>query len=57
MAAEVSNGRLLRVLPRYRLMGGGLFIVWPTRTMVPARVGVVREFLARELASLKGEGI
>jgi DNA-binding transcriptional LysR family regulator len=50
--AEVKQGRLVRVLPRYGLPGGGLFIVWPSRTLVPARVAAVRELLAAELAAL-----
>ena len=50
--ADVAAGRLVRVLPRYRLTGGGLYLVWPSRTLVPARVVAVRELLAEELGRL-----
>lgn len=53
-AAEVNDGRLVRVLPRYGLPGAGLYLVWPSRTLVPARVAAVRELLAVELAALIG---
>jgi DNA-binding transcriptional LysR family regulator len=49
---ELADGRLVRVLPRYSLPGGGLYIVWPSRALVPARVAAVRELLAQELAAL-----
>jgi len=38
MADDVKAGRLVRVLPRYGLPGGGLYIVWPSRALVPARL-------------------
>jgi DNA-binding transcriptional LysR family regulator len=49
---ELADGRLVRVLPRHGLPGGGLHIVWPSRTLVPARVAAVRELLAQELAAI-----
>jgi len=52
VAADVRGGRLARVLPRHGLQGGGLYLVWPSRTLVPARVVAVREILAAELAAL-----
>jgi len=52
VAADVRAGRLVRVLPRYRLAGGGLFLLWPSRTLVPPRVVAVRELLAEELGKL-----
>lgn len=51
-AEDVAAGRLVRVLPRYGLPGGGLYLVWPSRVLVPARVAAVRELLAQELARL-----
>jgi len=53
VSGDVANGSLVRVLPRYGFEGGGLFIVWPSRTLVPARVVAVREFLIEELARLQ----
>jgi DNA-binding transcriptional LysR family regulator len=47
---QVARRELVRVLPRYGLQGGGLYLVWPSRTLVPARVVAVREMLAEELA-------
>ena len=52
MDPDVKAGRLLRVLPRYGLTGGGLYLVWPSRTLVPPRVVAVRELLAAELTRL-----
>ncbi|HVU23889.1 MAG TPA: hypothetical protein VHE13_07165 [Opitutus sp.] len=31
--------------------GGGVYLVWPSRTLVPARVVAVRDFLADALAA------
>jgi DNA-binding transcriptional LysR family regulator len=50
--ADVTARRLVRLLPRYGLRGGGLYLLWPSRTLVPARVAAVRELLAEELARL-----
>jgi DNA-binding transcriptional LysR family regulator len=52
MAADVKAGRLVRVLPRHRVEGGGLYLLWPSRTLVPPRVVAVRELLAEELGKL-----
>jgi DNA-binding transcriptional LysR family regulator len=52
VVSDVEAGRLVRVLPRYGFEGGGLYLVWPTRTLVPARVVAVREILATELTRL-----
>jgi len=54
--ADLRSGRLVRVLPRYGFEGGGLYLVWPSRTLVPARVVAVREILAAELDRLIKEG-
>jgi DNA-binding transcriptional LysR family regulator len=48
----VSAGRLTRVLPRYGHQGGGVYLVWPSQKLVPARVVAVREMLANELEEL-----
>jgi hypothetical protein len=42
------------VLPRYSVAGGGMFLVWPSQRLVPARVVAVREMLAAELSQLYG---
>jgi DNA-binding transcriptional LysR family regulator len=51
-AQDVAAGRLVRVLPRHAFRGGGLYLVWPARTLVPARVVAVRELLTEELTRL-----
>jgi DNA-binding transcriptional LysR family regulator len=48
--ADVAAKRLVRLFPRHAFRGGGLHILWPSRTLVPARVAAVRELLAEELA-------
>jgi DNA-binding transcriptional LysR family regulator len=50
VAPDVAAGRLVRVLPRHGLQGGGLYLVWPSRSLVPARVVAVREFLTEALS-------
>lgn len=52
--AELKARRLVRVLPRYSVAGGGMFLVWPSQRLVPARVVAVREMLAAELSQLYG---
>lgn len=44
-----ESGQLVRVLPRYRGGGGGIYVVWPSRKLVPARVAAARELLIEEL--------
>jgi hypothetical protein len=48
----VRAKQLVRVLPRYSYVGGGLYVVWPSQTLVPARVVVVRDFLIAELRKI-----
>jgi DNA-binding transcriptional LysR family regulator len=43
---------LVRVLPRYSFAGGGLYVMWPSQKLVPARVTAVREALIAELSTL-----
>jgi DNA-binding transcriptional LysR family regulator len=50
--AAVEEGRLVRVLPRFGVVGGGRYVVWPSQKLVPARVIAVREMLIEELAHL-----
>ena len=50
VAADVAAKRLVRVLPRFRLGGAGLYLLWPSRRLVPARVAAVRDFLIEELS-------
>ncbi|HEY3500129.1 MAG TPA: LysR family transcriptional regulator, partial [Polyangiaceae bacterium] len=46
----VRASRLVRVLPRWGIVGGGLYLVWPSQKLVPAHVAAVREMLIEELA-------
>ena len=52
-AHAVKAGRLARVLPNHGIVGGGLFVVWPSQRLVPARVIAVRELLIEELTKLR----
>jgi DNA-binding transcriptional LysR family regulator len=49
---EVKAGRLVRVLPKYGYPGGGIYVVWPSQKLVPARVVAVREMLIEELTRM-----
>ena len=49
---DEQAGRLIRLLPSYALRGTGLFIVWPSQRLLPARVVLVRDFLVAELSKL-----
>lgn len=51
-APALRAGSLQRILPRYRFDGGGTYLVWPSRRLVPARVIAVREFLFDGLREL-----
>jgi len=55
VAADVAAKRLVRVLPRYGLGGAGLYLVWPSRRLVPARVAAVRDFLIEEIGKTRGK--
>jgi len=53
--AAVSDGgepALVRVMPRYSFSGGGMYVMWPSQKLVPARVAAVREALIAELSAL-----
>ena len=52
-AHAVKAGRLARVLPSHGIVGGGLYLVWPSQRLVPARVVAVRELLIEELTKLR----
>jgi DNA-binding transcriptional LysR family regulator len=54
VAAVTSPGQpeLVRVLPRYGRVGGGLYVVWPSQKLVPASVAVVRDALIEGLSAL-----
>jgi DNA-binding transcriptional LysR family regulator len=49
---DLKAGRVVRVLPAYGLHGGGLYLVWPSQRLLPARVTLVRDFLFAELTRL-----
>jgi DNA-binding transcriptional LysR family regulator len=44
-AKDEAAGRLVRVLPRFRAKGAGLFVVYPSAAHVPARVTAFRDFV------------
>jgi DNA-binding transcriptional LysR family regulator len=52
--AQLESGALVRVLPRYGAPGGGIFLVWPSQKLVPARVVAAREALFEELVQIYG---
>jgi DNA-binding transcriptional LysR family regulator len=52
LSSDVAAGTLVRVLPKYQLGGGGLFLVWPSRRLMPPRVAAVRDFLADEITKI-----
>jgi DNA-binding transcriptional LysR family regulator len=50
--SATRTGALVRVLPRFRFAASGLYLVWPSQQLVPARVIAAREFLIAELSEL-----
>lgn len=54
VSAAVKAGRVVRVLPRYGYPSGGIFVVWPSQKLVPARVVAAREMLIEELEKMYG---
>ena len=46
----VATEQLVSVLPRWGILGGGLYLVWPSQKLVPAHVVAVREMLIEELS-------
>lgn len=48
-AVAVTEGRLVRVLPRYGREGGSVYVLWPSQKLVPAAVVAAREMLITEL--------
>jgi DNA-binding transcriptional LysR family regulator len=49
---DVKAGRLVRVLPGHALRGTGLFVVWPSQRLLPARVVLVRDYLIAGLTKM-----
>ena len=49
-AQQLKAKKLERVLPRYSFNAGALYLVWPSKKLVPGHVVAVRELLAQELA-------
>ncbi len=47
---ELQSGRLVRVLPAYRLKSGSLYFVYPAGRHTPRRVLALRDFLIEGLA-------
>lgn len=53
VAREEEAGKLVRVLPDWRLNGGsGLHVVYPSARYVPQRVVAFRDYLVQELAKI-----
>ena len=50
--AQPGAPALVRLLPRYSRIGGGLYVVWPSQKLVPASVAVVRDALIEGLSAL-----
>jgi DNA-binding transcriptional LysR family regulator len=50
-AADESSGRLVRVLPDYRARGATLYIVYPSKKQLPARVSAFRDFVSEAFSS------
>jgi DNA-binding transcriptional LysR family regulator len=55
VAEEVRERRLLRVLPRWSMVDSSLYVLWPSRRLLPARVSVVRDHLVAGLTRLFGD--
>lgn len=51
-AREEASGKLVRLLPDWRLGGAELNVVYPSARYVPQRVVTFRDFLVRELSAL-----
>ena len=48
--SDVASGRLLRVLPEYHARGASLYVVYPSKKQVPARVTAFRDFVSEAFA-------
>ncbi len=46
-----TSGRLVRVLPDHHARGASLYVVYPSRKNVPARVTAFRDFVVEAFAS------
>lgn len=51
-AREEQSGKLVRVLPNWRLTGADLHVVYPSARYVPQRVVAFRDYLVNELSLL-----
>lgn len=54
-AKEEASGKLVGVLPAWKVVGAVLHVVYPTARFVPQRVVVFREYVLRELTHLTAE--
>jgi len=50
-AADEASGRLVRVLPDYHARGASLYIVYPSKKQLPARVSAFRDFVSEAFSS------
>jgi DNA-binding transcriptional LysR family regulator len=50
-AADEASGRIVRILPEWHAPGASLYVVYPSRKNVPARVTAFRDFVVEAFAS------
>lgn len=50
-AADEASGRLIRVLPEFRARGATLYMVYPSKKQLPARVSAFRDFVSEAFSS------
>ena len=51
-AREEQSGKLVRILPGWRLTGADIHVVYPSARYVPQRVVAFRDFLVKELGTI-----
>jgi DNA-binding transcriptional LysR family regulator len=52
-AGEERAGRIVRVLPEYSARGATLYVVYPSRKNVPAKVAAFRDFVVEAFGRLR----
>ncbi|HEX4423016.1 MAG TPA: LysR family transcriptional regulator [Kofleriaceae bacterium] len=52
-SADEASGRIVRVLPEWHALGASLYVVYPSRKNIPARVTAFRDFVVDAFASWK----
>jgi DNA-binding transcriptional LysR family regulator len=49
--ADEASGRIVRILPEWHALGASLYVVYPSRKNVPARVTAFRDFVVEAFAA------